>query len=96
MGPGVWRDISLLWLILLTLVAILPLGVIFFFLVQGMHSLRQAVKRFLPQAQDKANQVARVAEQVSEKVANPFIEIEAKKAEVDGALKAIRARRTRT
>ncbi len=90
---AVLRDISLLWLIFLTFVAILPVGVILFFAVKGMHRLRQLAKQFLPIAQDKARQVANVTERVSQKVADPIIGVEAKKAEVGGVARAILRRK---
>ena len=93
MGLAVFRDISLLWLIFLTFIAVLPLAVIFFFAVKGMHRLRQLVKQYLPLGQEKAAQVAAVTEQVSQKVARPFIEVQAKQAEVSGILNAISRRK---
>ena len=42
MGLSVWADISLMWLIFLTFVSILPIGVLFFFMIKGMHRLRMA------------------------------------------------------
>jgi cell division protein FtsB len=90
---AVWRDISLMWLILLTLVAALPFGLLFFFVIKGLHRLRQLAKQYLPLAQDRARQVADTAEQVSRKVADPLIGVQAKAAQVDGISKAIFARR---
>jgi hypothetical protein len=87
------RDISLLWLILLTLIAILPIGFLSFFAVRGLHRLRQLAKQHLPVAQDKARQIADMAEQMSQKVANPIIGARAKAAQVNGISKAILSRR---
>jgi hypothetical protein len=70
---AVWRDISLLWLIFLTLIAVLPIGVIFFFCIKGMHRLRQLTKQVLPIVQDKARLVADGTERVSQQVVRPFI-----------------------
>ena len=83
MGLAVWRDISLLWLIFLTLIAVLPLGVIFYFAIRGMRRLRQLLKQNLPVAQQMAARMADVTEQASQKVAKPLIEAHAKAAEVD-------------
>jgi hypothetical protein len=91
MGLAVWRDISLLWLIFLTLIAVLPFGILFFFAIRGMRRLRQLAKKYLPVAQRAAAQAADVTEQASRKVANPFIEVRAKAAEVDGTVSAILA-----
>jgi hypothetical protein len=93
MGLAVFRDISLLWLIFLTLIAVLPFGVIFFFAVRGMSRLRQLAKQYLPVAQQKAALVAAKTEQASQKVANPFIGAQAKAAEVDGIMNAILRRK---
>ena len=60
----VWRDISLMWLIFLTFIAVLPFGVIFFFAIMGMRRLRQVVKRFFPQAQEQVRIVAEKTEEI--------------------------------
>jgi hypothetical protein len=95
MGLAVFRDISLLWLIFLTLIALLPFGVLFFFAIQGMHRLRQLAKQYLPIAQEKARWVAGKTEEVSQKVSDPIIGVKAKTAQVDGIRKAIFTRRQR-
>lgn len=92
----VWRDISLLWLILLSVIAILPFGALFFFAVKGLHRLRQLAKEHLPLVQDKARQIADTAEQMSQKVANPIIGAQAKAAQVGGISKAILSRRKKS
>lgn len=73
MTIAVWRDISLVWLVFLTLLAVLPWGVVFFFLVKGMAKVRQGVKKIMPILQAKANQVARGADQASYKIAQPVV-----------------------
>jgi hypothetical protein len=93
MDVGVWRDVSLMWLIFLTFIAVLPFGVIFYFLVRGMHRLRQLAKKYLPVAQQKAAQVADMTEQASQKVANPFVEIHARAAEIDAITTSILRRK---
>jgi hypothetical protein len=93
---AVWRDISLMWLILLTLVAVLPVAVLFFFAIKGLHRLRQVADRYLPLAQEKAQRVADVTEQISQKVTGPVISAQAKAAQVDGISKAIFARRKKS
>jgi len=70
---AVWRDISLLWLLFLTLIAVLPVGVILFFCIKGMHRLRQLAKKYLLVAQNAARQVANGTERASQKVVSPFI-----------------------
>jgi cell division protein FtsB len=90
---AVFRDISLLWLIFLTFLAVLPFGVLFFFAVKGMHRLRQLAKQYLPVAQDYARLVADKSEEVSQKVTDPIIGANAKAAQVNGLTKAIFDRR---
>ena len=86
---AVFRDISLLWLIFLTLVAVLPWGVIFFFAIKGMIRLRELAVLYLPIAQEKARFVADKTEEVSQKVADPFIQVHAKSAQANGVKNAI-------
>jgi hypothetical protein len=93
MSLAVWRDISLLWLIFLALIAVLPFGVIFFFCIRGMRRLRQLVLTYLPLAQDKARLVAAKTDEISQKVTEPVINAHAKAARVDGMRRAIFTRR---
>lgn len=79
----VWRDVSLLWLILLTFFAVAPFGVLFFLGIKGMIRLRQVVKKWLPVAQEKAGQVASGTEKASRKVVAPLIGVEARLAQLD-------------
>ena len=85
----VWRDISLMWLILLTFVAVLPFGVLFYLAVSGMHRLRQILKKYFPLAQDKVSQVADKTEEISDKVAQPVVELYAKAAQVNTMARTI-------
>ena len=85
----VWRDISLMWLILLTFVAVLPFGVIFYLAVRGMRRLRQVLKKYFPLAQDRVDQVAHKAEEISDKVAQPVVELYAKAAQVNTMARTI-------
>jgi hypothetical protein len=90
---AVFRDISLLWLIFLTLIAVLPWGVIFFFAIKGMIRLRELAVLYLPIAQEKSRLVADKTEEVSQKVAEPFIRVHAKGAQANGIKNAILPRR---
>jgi hypothetical protein len=94
MSVAVLADISLMWLIFLTLVAILPFVVLFFFMIKGMNRLRQAVVLYLPIVQEKSRLVADKTGEISQKVAIPIIGINAKAAQVNGIRKAIFTRRT--
>jgi hypothetical protein len=93
MSLAVWRDVSLLWLIFLTLISVLPFSVLFYFAIRGMRRLRQLALLYLPIAQDKARIVASTTEQISLQVASPIIGIQAKTAQANGLTKAIFARR---
>jgi hypothetical protein len=92
----VWRDISLLWLIFLTLIAALPFGVIFYLATRGMRRLRQLAKQYLPLARTKAVEMADVTEKASQKVTKPFIEASARTAEINAILTTTFARRKNT
>lgn len=96
MGLAVFRDISLIWLIFLTLIAVLPFAFVFFFAIKGMIRLRQLAKQYLPIAQEKAQLVADKTEEISYKVAKPIIQTQAKAAQANGLAKAIFARRNDT
>jgi hypothetical protein len=95
MDLGVWRDISLLWLILLTFIAVLPVGIVLFYAIKGMRRLRQLARHYLPIAQDKAGLVATKSEEISQKVAEPIIKTYARTAQVNTMAKSI-WRRNRT
>ena len=95
MGLAVARDISLLWLIFLTLIAILPIAVIFFFAIKGMNRLRQLAVLYLPLVQEKSRLVATKTEEISRKVVNPIIDAKAKTAQANGIRSAIFTRRQR-
>ena len=94
-GLGVARDISLMWLIFLTLIAILPIGVIFFFLIKGMHWLRQQALTYLPLVQEKSRLVADKTDEISHQVVKPIINARAKTAQASGIRSAIFTRRQR-
>ena len=80
MGLAVMRDISLLWLIFLTLIAIIPFGVLFFYAIKGMIRLRQLVKLYAPIALEKTRLVATLSEEYSQKIVRPIIGAKAKAA----------------
>ena len=93
MGLAVMRDISLLWLIFLTLIVIIPIGVLFFYAIKGMVRLRQYVVLYAPIVLSKTRLVASLSEEYSQKIARPIIGAKAKAAQVDGTTRAIFARR---
>lgn len=89
MDLAVWRDISLLWLILLSLIAVLPFAVLFFFAIKGMHRLRQVTVTYLSLVQDKSALVATKTDEISRHIASPIIRVRAKTAQVSGIRNAI-------
>ena len=93
MDLAVWRDISLLWLISLTLLAVLPFGVLFFYAIKGMLRLRPLAQKYLPLAQEKTRLVAAKTEEISQKVAQPIIGVHAKAAQANGMTATIFSRR---
>ena len=92
-GLGVARDISLMWLIFLTLIAILPIAVIFFYCIKGMIRLRALALLYLPLVQEKSRFVADKTDEVSLKVIEPIINARAKTAQASGIRSAIFTRR---
>ena len=93
MGLATMRDISLLWLIFLSLISVIPFAVIFYFVIRGMIRLRQLAVQYLPIAQEKTRLLAIKTEEISQKVASPLISAEAKAAQVNGITKAAFSRR---
>lgn len=93
MGLAVWRDISLLWLILLSVIAVLPFAVLFFFAIRGMRRLRQLAITYLTLLQDKSSLVATKTDEISRQVVKPIINARAKSAQVSGIRNAIFSRR---
>ena len=93
MDLAVWRDISLLWLIVLTLVTILPFGVLFYYSIKGLRRLRQLALLYLPIVQIKAQEIAEISEQVSLKLSSPVIGARARAAQAQGVRDAIFTRR---
>jgi hypothetical protein len=91
----VWRDISLIWLISMAIVSVLPFAIAGFFAIKGMHELRRFVKRIAPVAQDKAHMVAVKSDEVSQKVAKPFLVAYGRAAQAQTMTRAI-TRRTET
>jgi hypothetical protein len=93
MGLAVWRDVSLIWLIFLTFLTILPFAILFYYMIRGLHRLRQLAKMYLPIALQKTRQVADITEQVSFRVTDPIIRARAKTAQAQSVSRAILGRR---
>jgi len=88
-----WRDVSLIWLIFWTLIAVTPLAVLLFFAVMGMHGLRRRFKRWLPVVQDRARRVASGVEGAGQKAAAPVIAVRTRAAEASTIANAILRRK---
>ncbi len=93
MGLAVWRDISLLWLILWALIPALILGAILFYAIKGMRRLRQLAGQYLPLAQAKAALVADRTEAIGHKIVSPLIAVQARAAQVNGIVQSVLSRR---
>jgi len=91
---AVFRDISLLWLILLTLLAVVPIGVVLFFAIKGMIRLRAILILYLPVVQEKARLVSATTTRVSDTVTRPIIYTYATAAQVNGLVRAMLRRNT--
>jgi hypothetical protein len=89
MGVAVWRDISLIWLLSLTIISVLPFAVLFFYVIKGMRRLRQVAEKWLPFAGEKVEMVAEKTEEYSVKAAEPIIAVYAAAARVRGMAKHI-------
>jgi hypothetical protein len=88
-----WRDISLIWLIFLTLLTVLPVTILFYYIIKGLNRLRQLVKIYMPIAQEKARFVAEKTDEIGQKISDPVIGAHAKAAQIDGVTRAIFGRR---
>lgn len=96
MDLAVWRDISVLWLALLSLIVVLPFGVLFFLAVRNVQRLRPLVKRYLPLVQERANGIAAKTERASQKITGPIIGVYTRAAQINGFRRAIWTRRKRS
>ncbi len=94
MGLAVFRDISLLWLIFLALLAVIPIGIALFFAVKGMIRLRAILLLYLPVVQEKARWVSTMTIRVADTVTRPIIYTYATAAQVNGLVRAILRRNT--
>jgi len=90
---AVWRDISLLWLILLSLTMLLPLCVAFFYAIRGLTWLRLRARFYLPLAQQKARLVAARTDEISQRVTRPIIATKSGVAQASGIARATFTRR---
>ena len=93
MDLGVWRDISLIWLLSLTIISVLPIGIILFLLISGMRRLRQALKLYLPIGQDMARQLVAKVNEICDQIIAPFVAIYAGWARLNAITKAILGRK---
>lgn len=89
MDLGVWRDISLIWLLTLTIISVLPISIVLFFLVKGLHSLRRLLKQYLLLGQNLASQLAVKVSEICDQVIAPFVGLYAGWARLNAITKAI-------
>jgi len=90
---AVWRDLSLMWLVFWTFVAILPIGAILFFAIWGLHRLRPAARKALRAVQPKAQQVSEATSRLSVKLVAPAIQLDARAAQANRLSKVILRRK---
>ena len=93
MDLGVWRDISLIWLLFLTIISVLPISIVLFLLISGMRRLRQVLKQYLPLGQDMASQLAAKVNEICDQIIAPFVAIYAGWARLNAIAKAILGRK---
>jgi hypothetical protein len=89
MGLAVWRDISLMWLVLLSVLMIVPIAVVFVYANLGVHRLLQLGKLYLPIAQAKTQLVAIRTGEIGQKVVSPIIAVQARSAQTTSIIRAI-------
>lgn len=89
MSVSVWADISLIWLLSLALVSILPIAILFFLAIKGMHRVNELARQYLPMAGEKVEMVADKTEEICDKIANPTIKTYSTAARVRGMTQAI-------
>jgi len=93
MDLAVWRDVSLLWLIGLTLIPTLIVSAFLFYAIKGLRRLRQLTRNYLPPLREKAVLVADKTEAVSRRVVRPLIAAQVWTAQVNGIARSIFSRR---
>jgi hypothetical protein len=70
---SLWRDISLVWLALITFIGLVFPLVLFFFAVRGMHWVLTRVPLLSDKAQRTSRQMAVKADALSRQIAEPVI-----------------------
>ncbi|MCX6044236.1 MAG: hypothetical protein NT075_03935 [Chloroflexi bacterium] len=75
MSIALWRDISVVWLSLFCFVALVIPIVILYFAVRGMNFVQVKVHQLFQKAQGISRMVRVQTEGISEKVADPVIQV---------------------
>jgi hypothetical protein len=91
MGLADWRNLAIVWLAIQSLVMVIVVGAIFFFLNRGIVGLQGVVKKQSPRIHERLWQVATKSRQVSQKMAAPIIGAEAAGAKARRWVSALRS-----
>lgn len=83
------RDIALVILIVEAFVlSLLPLA-LFYFGIRGMHRLRDKLDPLLPRAQNCLQSIAHSSQNLSARIARPFITLSCLRAQAQGTIQAL-------
>ncbi len=82
MNLAAWRDASLILLALQTLLLVIVVGAVLYFLNRGVMALRRMLRHTLPLVQARLWRVAELSRQISEKVVTPIIRAETTAAQI--------------
>ncbi len=91
MNLAAWRDASLVLLALQTLLLVIVVGAVLYFLNRGMAALRRTLRRTFPLVQARLWRVAEISRQVSEKAVAPVIRAETAAARIHRWFISLRA-----
>ncbi len=91
MGLADWRNLAIVWLAIQSLVMVIVIGVIFYFLNRGIVGLQGVVKKQSPRIHERLWQVASISQQASRKIAGPIIGAEAAGAKARRWVSALRS-----
>jgi hypothetical protein len=91
MGLADWRNLAIVWLAIQSLVMVIVVGVMFYFLNRGIVGLQEVVKEQSPRIHERLRQVASISQQASQKMAAPIIGAEAAGAKARRWVSALRS-----
>lgn len=87
-------DIAIIFLTLEALVLLVIVVILAAAMAKATAMARSKVQSFIPRVQEKSQQLADVTDTASQKVAEPFIRLDAKRARVEAMVKQAAASRT--